>query len=45
MASGDEAAPAPKKMHEGYHGWMKTISKTSQVRRWLYYCCWMIGSY
>ncbi|GAB9473092.1 Activator of 90 kda heat shock protein atpase 1 [Globisporangium polare] len=30
MSSGDEAAPTPKKMHEGYHGWMKTIPKTSQ---------------
>lgn len=36
MSSGDEAAPTPKKMHEGYHGWMKTIPKTSQVRS---YCC------
>jgi hypothetical protein len=28
--SDDESAPA--KMHSGYHGWMKSIPKTGQVR-------------
>ena len=27
----DEEVPAVKKLHEGYHGWMKSIAKTSQV--------------
>nr|CCA14020.1 conserved hypothetical protein [Albugo laibachii Nc14] len=26
----DEEVPAVKKLHEGYHGWMKSIAKTSQ---------------
>lgn len=36
MSSGEEGAPVPKKMHDGYHGWMKTIPKNSHVRHWLY---------
>jgi hypothetical protein len=33
MSDNEQASPKKaKKIHNGYHGWMKSIAKTEQVR-------------